>query len=1198
MELHAYAPPRRSIAKISRIMKLTTLMLIGTFLQVSAKTNAQTVTLSEKNAPLEKVFSAIEKQTGYLFWYKSTLLKDEPRVSIEVKDAPLKEALELCFKGQPFTYDVVNKTIVVKPKPQPPPTEISVIQGIDITGKVVDEKGQSLAGVTVSLKNGKVLGITDAEGLFSISVSLNDVLVFSSVNYQSVEYKITSAVVASSDQQPSSGTDKSKFNLVITLRPSITKLEEVEVNVNTGYQSIPKERATGSFATVDNKTFNREVSTDIISRLNGIASGLLFDSRTGNSQKFSIRGRSTILANDNPLVVIDNFPYDGDISNINPNDVESITILKDAAAASIWGVRAGNGVVVITTKSGKYNQPLKVEWNTNITIGSKPDLFYGKNFLNASDYIDVEEALFQQGFYDNDLSNTTTRPIVSPVVELLSQQRAGTLSGADANARINTLRGNDVRNDLGKYFYRTSVSQQYALNLSGGGAKASYLFSGGYDNNKFSQIGNQYSRINLSSSNSFIPVRNLVITAGLYYVQTNSYSSPLSYNNIRLSGTKSLYPYAQLADSEGNPLPVANDYRLSYIQTLNAGGKLLDWEYRPLQDARLSNSRADNTEIRFTPGIKYTFLSGLSAEVKYQYERSVSQSKNDRDQQTYYVRNLINEYSSISGTTVTRPIPLGDILDQGTSSLLSNTVRGQLNFEKSLAKNHISAIAGIEVKQFTTESNNTRLYGYNDNLGTNSSALDYTTYYPFFITGVGSIPYVDGNTGGIDRYISYFTNLSYTYNTRYTISVSGRIDKSNLFGVNTNQKGVPLWSGGLAWNVANEPFYHSTWLPELKLRATFGLSGNVDKSVTAFTTGQYLPDFYTGAQTVKIISPGNPELRWERINQFNIGADFMILNNVVSGSLEYYAKKGTDLIGNSSIDPTIGIITGNNQSVVKGNFADLKSQGFDIQLNSRNTNGRLLWQTNLLFSYNKDEVTRYDVSSTSDNYLAFGNGTDPANIYPFAGHPVYSIYSYRWAGLDPTTGDPRGYDVSGNISKDYTALVKALPGTLVYNGPALPTIFGSLRNTFTYKQISLSANISYKIGYYFRKPSVVYTSLYNNWTGNVDYTKRWQKPGDEMSTNVPSAPSLPLDGNRDQFYRYSEILVDKGDNIRLQDVQVNYEISRSGFHRLPFDHLQLYAYMNNIGIIWRANKERLDPDLYGSALPQPRTIALGIRGIF
>ncbi|HUZ59511.1 MAG TPA: carboxypeptidase-like regulatory domain-containing protein, partial [Hanamia sp.] len=266
-----------------------------------------------------------------------------------------------------------------------------------ISGKVISASNNlPVEGATLILSQQGTVVTTNRSGAFSIPLSFsNDVLTVSHIGFRSKKISI-------------SQNTASPF--IITLQDTSIKLNEVVVS--TGYQNIPKERATGSFVTVNMNQFNNEVASDVISKLEGITSGLVFFKGVPNRpDEINIRGQSTLFSNTQPLIVVDNFPYDGDINTINPNDVESITVLKDAAAASIWGVRAGNGVIVITTKKGKFNKPLQVSFNSNITVGEKPDLFYDSRFINSSDFIDLESFLFSKGFYDNDFSAASQPPL-------------------------------------------------------------------------------------------------------------------------------------------------------------------------------------------------------------------------------------------------------------------------------------------------------------------------------------------------------------------------------------------------------------------------------------------------------------------------------------------------------------------------------------------------------------------------------------------------------------------------------------------------------------------------------------------------------------------------------------------------------------------------------------------------------------------
>jgi len=452
----------RERQKLLRIMKLTIVFLTFTALHVSANGFGQeNITLSLKNAPLQEVFSEIRKQTGYDFLYKDALIEKASPVNIVVKNASLIEVLDLCFKSQLLTYSITGKIITVKPRNIPASEDHPEVatSPIDVKGRVVDEKGEPIGGVTVSIKGTDISTATDGNGEFSLkSVERDAILVFTHVSMETFELK---------------ASDKSE--LTITLKPKARALSDVQVIANTGYQRIPKERATGSFEFINNEELNRRVGTDILSRLEGVSSGLLFDRRLQegnensiNTNNIIIRGLSTLNeAMKQPLIVVNNMPYDGDINNINPNDVETITVLKDAAAASIWGARAGNGVIVITTKQGKFNQPLSVSINTNLNVSGKPDLFKYRQ-MSVSDYIAVEKFLFDNGYFDGDLANTSTYPALSPVVEILAKQRDGAISAAEASAQIDALKKMDVRNDFDKlypYFVTISKYGQISSNI-------------------------------------------------------------------------------------------------------------------------------------------------------------------------------------------------------------------------------------------------------------------------------------------------------------------------------------------------------------------------------------------------------------------------------------------------------------------------------------------------------------------------------------------------------------------------------------------------------------------------------------------------------------------------------------------------------------------------------------------------------------
>jgi TonB-linked SusC/RagA family outer membrane protein len=1056
---------------------------------------------------------------------------------------------------------------------------VSAQSGPPLTGRVVSGLDSLLlTGATVRVLETKQSVVTDVNGRFSLPVYRDSLHVLVSyVGYHSVLIPV---------RIPYHGM------LMIILTTDNTALQEV--TVSTGYQQLPQERATGSFEVVDKELFNRSTGTDVLTRLDGITTGTFFDKRTGQDplSSLTIHGTGSIYAGTSPLIVVDNFPYDGDINNINPNDVLNVTILKDAAAASIWGAKAGNGVIVITTKKGGFNQPLQISLNSNVTISGKPDLFASRT-MSSSDFINVEKMLFAQGFYDDDLSNTFSRPPVSPVVDLLAKVRDGSLASSLADAQISAFRGLDVRNDYLKYIYRTAVAQQHALSLSGGSKSANYYFSAGYDKNLNSLVNSGYDRVTLKSNNTFRPVKGLEVQAGLQYVSsltTNENSlSPYGYGENNPTFKGALYPYAQLADSKGNPLPIAKDYNLGFVDT-TGNGKLLDWKYRPLQEAQLADNHTRAGDVLADFGIRYSFGTHLSAEVKYRYERSDGTNNQYYSPDSYYTRNLVNSFTQINPDgSVTTPVPYGGILDLTENHLVAQDGRFQLNYNNVFNGVHeLSLIAGSELRQNNTFYNTGRTYGYNSQVLTYTN-VDEATTYPFYegLDNDGTIPGQVQFGNILNRFVSYYANGSYSYDRRYIFSASARKDESNLFGVNTNQKGVPLWSTGGAWVISNEKFYHWEAVPVLKLRLTYGYAGNVDNSLSALTTIAYTPtNNYTHIPYADIINPPNPDLRWEKTGTTNIGLDFGFSGGRISGTFDYFIKSSKNLIAPSPVDYT----TGFNTLII--NSAGINGKGVDLQLNSKNLAGSFGWNTALLFSYNRNRVSSYYNTVTDASYYT-GTGL---SLNPVVGRDLYGIYSYKWAGLDPQTGDPRGY-VSGAVSKDYETLVYGSSlSDLQYDGSAVPVEYGALRNTFTFHQVSLSANIAYKLGYVFRKTSINYTNLFSGWVGSSDYNLRWQKPGDELHTNVPSLV-YPADPNRDQFYTYSQATIGNASNIRLQDVRLSYQLDRKRNSWLPFKDLQVYAYASNLGILWRANHWGIDPD-YGSGFPTPRSLSLGLTANF
>lgn len=1149
-------------------------LCLFTATSVTAQKKDYPLTFAKERFTLSELFKEIEKQTGLSPFYNSKEIDQSQSIMI----SPLKTSLSqvrvklasigiesIITKHSLVIRKTTNDSSVTGAKNSsnyPTNTESinlkndTTLDRFSIAGFIFDQSGAPLPGASAFIAGTNHGAIADEKGKFV----LNDVPANAAVTARLIGYEQQQLIAQG-------------HLLTFHLKQAVSDLDEVQVS--TGYQKIPKERATGSFDFVDNGQYNRAVSSDVLSRLDGITPGVLFNTnRTGNDPAISIRGRSTIYANTDPLIVVDNFPYDGDLNSINPNDVANVTILKDAAAASIWGVRAGNGVIVITTKKGRNNQVPMVSFNANVTVSPKPNLWSTPQ-MSSSDFIQTEKFLFQNGYYDDNI-NFYPYLIESPVIDILSKQRNNELTNEQATTLIDSMSKIDSRTDQSKYTLRPAVIQQYNISVNGGGAHNQYYLSAGYDNNLSSRIPSQSNRTTLDVKNSFQFLKDrLDISTDLYFSKSKSSSNSYSYVNAS-------YPYIRLKDDNGKNAPVYQSWRNDYKNDLYPN-YLLNWNYIPLDELHNKDATNNTSEYKLNFSASYKITNDLSIAASYQYLNGRYLVENDKDKNSYYVRDLVNQFTQVDtdNNIVTRPIPIGNILYKSTSDYTSQYGRAQLNYNHSFKTSELTALLGFEARAFSQTESNFTQFGYDPSTAT-SINVDYTTQFPNLISGQYLfVPGATQSSFSNDNTISYYANASYRLYNKYTLSASARKDESNIFGVSANQKGVPLWSIGLAWDISRENIFSKTeTFPDLKIRITRGYNGNVIKTLSAYTTANKESGYYNSFQQFfeYVVNPPNPSLSWERVKITNIGIDLTTKNKVLTTSLDLYQKKGIDLIGNSQIAPQTGVtqFTGNTSSVL--------TNGIDLIATTRNINRRFSWTTTFILSYAKDKIIDSRINQGSNSLYLLQNYANPME-----GKPYSAIFSYPSAGLDKL-GNPQGY-FDGKITTDYVAVENSTDiSQLKYNGPATPTLFGSLMNTFSYANINLSFLLSYKLGYYFRRGSYV-LSGYNYQM--ADYGKRWQQPGDENKTIVPSV-IYPMDGNRDAFFLGSSDLVEKGDNIKLKDIQLSYSLNKT-----PLGHLEFYGYINNINkILWRKNKQNIDPDFVSNgyySIKLPASFSLGFK---
>lgn len=975
------------------------------------------------------------------------------------------------------------------------------------------------------------------------------------------------------------GQDTLRFTLAIGDR----QLDAIEV-FSTGYGSVPKERATGSFAELGQQDLNKRVTSSILDNIEGLAPGLQFDRRRSGTPEINIRGINTLSPEMmGPLIVVDNFPFSGDINSLNPLDIESVTLLKDAAAASIWGARAGNGVIVIQTKNAKAGQ-LRAEGSFNLRLEDKTDLSYYP-VMSSSDFIDVERMLFEKGAYDAFRNpDISKRYVFSPAVELLYKHQEGKISAADMEKTLNNYRKLDYRNDITDHFLQRPLLQQYQVGISGGGESVNQRLSLGYSKQLQNKIGNDQQKFNLNWNTRLSPIRNLDISSGLLYTYVQSRSGGAMDFPFSVGGGKSnLYPYAQLVGRHGEALAIPRLYNFGYVDTVSAPG-IKDWKYRPLHEIGANRANVVGQFLNANLALKYSLFDNFAIEGLYNIELNHTKNNNLRQAESFFVRDLYNRFGYISDGQFRSHIPDGGILDASFSDVRSQRARIQASFDRRFGLHGLSVFAGGEFSDQLVNSSSSRYYGYTDMMTT--QAIDLLRSFPIYdgLGGNSTIPDMASLGQSRNRFVSFYANGAYNFDNRYVVTASARRDASNLFGVKTNERWNPLWSTGILWNVHEEKFLSDVqWIDMLKLKGTYGHSGNAGGVASTLPVIGYITPPSSALYRIKrarIQTLPNESLRWENVAMVNVGTEVSFLKRRLNFSFEYFFKRSTDLISDDPLDPTSGF------SSIRRNVAEVMGRGFDLQLLTKNIERNFRWETTVMLSKSINRVEKFFGTESSSLQYVSHTGR---SLIPLEGKMLYPVLSYRFAGLDPQTGDPRGW-TNGDASNDYSTLLRDSLDALVYHGTGLPIYHGSLQNTISYKNFELWVNIAFKFGHFFQRETIRYHDLFNLWVGHSDFTQRWLSPGDEHDTSVPSM-TYPANTNRDDFYSFSEANIDRGDLVRLQDLRLSYNYVSKGDRMIK--GIIVFATASHLGILWKSTASTLDPDYIET--PLPRSYALGFK---
>ncbi|MBV7531050.1 SusC/RagA family TonB-linked outer membrane protein [Chitinophaga sp. sic0106] len=1174
----------------NQLLKIGVVILLTCCLQLGAAgATAQRISLSLKEKPLQEVFTEILRQTGISIIYNEAALKHLKPVSIQVKEATPEEVLNKCMDGQPLSYQLNGNRVIIRSKAAPANSQQE--QEWTITGKVQDSTGMPIPGVSLRVRGKNSQTVSAADGTFRIKgVDAGNEVEVSSIGYL-----------------PQVLVIRSQAPLVVRLTSSVTNLSTANV-VSTGYQVISKERTTGSFSKPDDAIFkNRSGSMNIVQRIEGLVPGLTINNAPSpvKGNNILIRGLASISDNTShgPLLVVDGIPMD-DINAINPQDVEDITVLKDATAASIWGARASNGVIVITTKKGKESSRLSMEYDGFVNLQGRPDL---KNMpvLSSRQFIDEATAIFSPDLANNKWSNVvnpTNLTGVPPHEMILYNQYRGLITAAQAKSQLDSLAGINNLDQISDLWYRSAALTNHTLSVRGGTSNYGFYGSMAYTGVRSSRPTekNNTFKLNLRQDLQF----NKHIKAYLITDLTNTQT--FSPPNIIVNGM--MLPYQLFQDANGKHLSTASFIRLqdSTRGSLEKqSGVSLD--YIPLDEMNYGQTNSNAMLARVTGGLTAQLLKGLRYEGVYGYLKGSNRTTVFDSEQSYRVREELVQFTvAVPGGKPVYYLPSSGGRYTVANTLQTNwTVRNQLIYDQAWRQrtHQLTLLAGQEATEQLTNYNTNQARGYDPLLQT-AGVVDYKSLAnpginnPVLPNSLNrSVLNSDSVFAQAEikaRSTSYYANAAYTWKLKYALNASWRIDESNLFGRDKSAQNRPVWSVGGKWTASSESFLaHTPWLQFLALRVTYGITGNSPNPGTAASFDILAPrtnGYFYNNQGLYIASPANNRLTWESTATTNIGVDFSILNDRLKGAVDVYQRATTNLIGNMSLNPFTGY------GSVIGNLGDIVNKGVEISVQSMNVHAKdFSWSTVFTLGYNRNRITKLNMATpiTTGRQLLLSRFVE--------GYPAVPVFGYDYAGLN-AQGNPQ-INAGGKITADRNV---AKPADILLMGTAQSPWSGGFSNTFTYRSFSLSANIIYNLG------AVMRRDVNSNYSGgrliqsssspfssgnpNAEFANRWRKPGDEALTDIPKyIPNASIsNAERDvEYYTAANTNIVSASYMKFRDISLFYSLPAQLVQRLKSQAITFRFQVSNV-MLWKANQYDIDPEFMNAL---GGTVAGGIRAI-
>lgn len=1213
----------------SAIITISLSLFLTTF--VSAKIVAQKISVNLERVSLVEVFETISKQSSFKFLYDESSLSNMKNITVKVNDGTIESVLDKVL-SRDYSYKIIANTVTINHSKRISESQLAGVaseiqtQKFIIKGVIKNESGVALTGATVSVKGTTNSVITNQNGEFEIEGTSNATLVVSFLGHEKQELSVNNRNVIN-----------------ITLKELFSEIEGVDV-VATGYQKLDRKFFTGSTSKVTAEDSERSGVPDITRMLEGQAAGVSIQNVSGTfgaAPKVRVRGATSLSGDNKPLWVIDGIILEdvvnisneelstGDantllgssVAGINPDDIESFTILKDAAATAMYGARAMNGVIVVTTKSGVNTEgQARLNYSGTFTTYLKPD-YNQFDIMNSAEQMSVLMEMENKGYFSHAaMSNVSNGGVFTKMYDMMYDYDEAT----DSFALKNTL--DERLNFLGRYaeantnwfdvLFKNSLLQEHSLNATVGTDKAQTYVSTSFTSDNGQTLGDRVRRytgnlrenINISDKVKF----ELLINGS---IRDQRAPGTLTRQSDPVYGSYSrdfdINPYSYALNTSRLMTPYTTDGELEYFTRSYAPFNIINELNTNYMDLK-------SIDLKVQGGLTYRIIP----QVTYSVDAAYRYGMTERNHYIESGSNMASAFRANPNTVVNNNnkflyddpdfpndpslviLPEGGFFNVNNNSLKNYYFRQNIEFNESFNTIHkVNFFGSMEMRYTDRNRSNFEGVGYQyENGGL------VNPNYRFFkkMTEAGD-PYF-GMDYGKDRSVAFMGRGAYNLLDRYSFNATVRYDGSNRMGLSRSVRWLPTWNLSGAWNLDQEPFYpENQYLSSARIRGTYGLvanMGNANNSTALFYNRTAYRPYENEKETMVYISSlENSELTWEKLYEFNVGGDFGVYNDKINVTFDYYKRDIFDLLGNLK---TSGV---GGEKIKYANYGKMKSHGVELTVAGNpisNTDG-FKWRTQFNFAINKNTVTELEVNPNIWTLVR------PEGA-PMKGYSQRGLFSLAFDGLDSQYGYPTFVGTDGTNGEPYIYLQNTTDvDHLVYEGPVDPIFTGGFYNRFSYKGFTLSALLTFAQGNAVRLQPTISSSYSDMNSMTKDMVNRWLFPGDENITNIPSIideftnsnnilrPNGTTTSARYPYnaYNYSDRRVARGDFIRLKNISITYQLPQHWISSLNLSSAQIALVGNNIALLYSDKRlNGADPEFFnngGVAMPIPKQYTLSLK---